>query len=437
MIISSSILFSVFLGGAAWIDHYGNERDLYLIVIQGKNYLLLYDGLLHEAPDDETVQLLKPLQSSNASQALSSMGSPLQSLKPKVHTPDEIIRMMVFKSQYASPPLTWLSFTHLGPFLNPSIAIWKNQTIICYKMHIDADIEVKSLEDPTLRSAVVFGNGQNCFTNSKLASWHFQGEDARMISMPDGKLQFFYTSHNEWLFRMFTTSAHLNESSRVVSFDKANWFTVLEHGYPGAWGRYQKNWVPFVHEGKILLIQSINPLHVMELVEKGDPARGEPGCGVPSNVTSAERNESKAFSRTFSLVDAVQIQWDYGQLRGGTPGVLLPDGKHYLSIFHSRCKLPGNVLETYFMGALTWFMCGSVFQIYSVSRAPIVNVSLYDGAWAPNRSGRSRFDYVVFPVGLLLSDDNQSVSISFGHQDVNGMLATISLKSLLGSMMRV
>jgi len=253
----------------------------------------------------------------------------------------------------------------------------------------------------------------------------------------DGRLHFFVTSHHEWNYRMFSSKISFNSTLRQTVFERKLWFSMMEKGFfPKHWSRHQKNWIPFIYKGKTMIVQSFNPLHVMELVEEGSaPFLGEPGCGLPSRWLP-EKIESKAYSKTFSMGSLLDLGWEYGELRGGTPAVLLPGEKHFFAFFHTRHHLPGNMLETYFMGAVTWCAnsSSSSFHLYSMSKSPIVNISMYEGSWTPNQRGPSRIDYVVFPLGLILNRDNKSVTISFGHQDREGFIAKIDLHSLLQTM---
>ena len=49
---------------------------------------------------------------------------------------------------------------------------------------------------------------------------------------------------------------------------------------------------------------------------------------------------------------------------------------------------------------------------YSFSQFPIVENSWYEGIWYSNA-----FDYVVYPAGIVLSDDGKTVHVSFGYQN--------------------
>lgn len=446
--------FFLIFGGVilcfGWIDHFGIVRtDVTHIVRGGKSLVLLHDGMLHEAPDEYTVEALgSRLFDPSANVSAYELGEPIRSLKMASQTPDEVMRTTILKAMYSAPPLAWLSMASLGPMINPSMALWKGYLIICFKLAIEQDVLLRVLNASTLQevrdSDVSFQKGGNCSTNTGLKSWDFIGEDVRMVPLSDGRLNFIITSHHEWFYRMFSSKASISPSllfssrPRFVTFEQMQWFTKLENGhFPRHWTQNQKNWVPFENNGTLYFVQNFNPLHILKLVEKGDPSLiGQEGCGPPTqNFRLPGRNESReVYSQVVSTAALLNLEWDFGALRGGTPGLLLPGGKYYLALFHNRHHIPGNLLETYFMGAVTWCANASDFRLYSMSKSPIVNISLYDGAWTPNRRGPSRIDYVVFPMGLILDAGGESITISLGHQDVEGIIATIGLTSLLRSM---
>ncbi len=70
--------------------------------------------------------------------------------------------------------------------------------------------------------------------------------------------------------------------------------------------RREKSWVPFDYKGSLLLAYSLQPHFIFK------PLIGTGEC------------ESVALTKG-------DIQWDLGDLRGGTPGLLV--GNEYLSFF--------------------------------------------------------------------------------------------------------
>lgn len=181
----------------------------------------------------------------------------------------------------------------------------------------------------------------------------------------------------------------------------------------------QKNWSPFLYnESKVLMIQSINPLKIVDFVAIDTPERG--------------------VANFFSSTPEAHIPYKFGHLRGGTNAVFL--GDKYLAFFHSAFTLPGNTMKTYLMGAYT-FTAHPPFRLLTMSPEPILDRFLYEGEWAPFKNRKN--DYVIFPSALILMKKGQvdvaqeELLLSFGRQDYQGWVARIELKRLLDSMVPV
>lgn len=179
--------------------------------------------------------------------------------------------------------------------------------------------------------------------------------------------------------------------------------------YPGGkQSRWEKNWVPFIYEDKLLLAYSIVPHRILR------PILGTKTC-LPA----------------FSSVGL--IQWAWGVLRGGTQAFLV-DGE-YLSFFHSSTNMAsvhseGKVIPHYFMGAYT-FSASPPFEITRISKEPIVGKNFYDGpaykTWKPLR--------VVFPGGFVF--DDHFIWVVYGRQDHELWVAKLDKKGLLNSLIPV
>ena len=85
------------------------------------------------------------------------------------------------------------------------------------------------------------------------------------------------------------------------------------------------------------------------------------------------------------------------------------------------------------MGGLTF--CSNnynknIFQLNRMSRQPLILDELYLGPWVFHK-----IDYVVFPVGIMLDDeDDRYVLISLGHQDTHAHIIRFEIEGLLNSM---
>ena len=122
-----------------------------------------------------------------------------------------------------------------------------------------------------------------------------------------------------------------------------------------------------------------------------------------------------------------------GELRGGTPAVPIPQSRLYLSFFHTRLDRPNKLPSRYYMGAMTFRIEDSRMVIIdSISPFPIVLNGTYNGAWAhPN------IDYVLYPTGIIIDPDEQTVVVAMCHQDVRSLVVKLNLKRLLLSLRKI
>lgn len=193
-----------------------------------------------------------------------------------------------------------------------------------------------------------------------------------------------------------------------------NQFLVINTDYLGEFDcrnpmRSEKNWVPFHYRGHLLLSYSISPHRIFY------PILGQNRC---ETLTLSTNN----------------IEWNLGELRGGTPAIL--DGDKYISFFHSSTPMKtvhsnDDEIIHYFMGAYT-YSCEPPFDITDISPAPIIGKGFYEGEiytpyWHPTR--------VVFPYGIVSNDVH--IWISYGRQDHEIWIAKLDKKRLLESLIPV
>ncbi len=83
------------------------------------------------------------------------------------------------------------------------------------------------------------------------------------------------------------------------------------------------------------------------------------------------------------------------------------------------------------MGAITF--CPELpFQVHAMSSLPILKESLYDGP-----AFHRNLDHVVFPISLLMDDDEDYVLLSFGLNDRYGAISKMHIAELLDSLTEV
>lgn len=166
----------------------------------------------------------------------------------------------------------------------------------------------------------------------------------------------------------------------------------------------QKNWVPFIWDGVLLLAYSLNPHEILY----PNLATGECPVACRSSFYSP---------------------WRWGTWRGGTPAVLV-DGE-YLAFFHSSMMTRseasnGVMMYHYYMGAYT-FSAEPPFNVLSASIAPIVGRDFYTPS--------SREKRVVFPGGFAIF--GSSIYVAYGKDDCEVWIAILDKSKLMKSLMPV
>ena len=178
------------------------------------------------------------------------------------------------------------------------------------------------------------------------------------------------------------------EEKKVVNIQSLNYSQNL----------VEKNWVPFVgkyNQEEFLLFQySLNPYIVF---------RHQPF--TPSVVTLP-----------------CDTSWDHlwGEIRGGTPPILLDDNT-YIAFFHSSKEDRESKLKWYYMGAYT-FSKNYPFKIKKISKRPIFNKSFYTADYCETTlpSTLNSTLKVVFPGGvesITYKENKEAFLIAYGSND--------------------
>lgn len=239
-----------------------------------------------------------------------------------------------------------------------------------------------------------------------------RSEDARLIAI-DERLYVIYSDNTsevltEGGFRMHIAEIDFDGESFIIQHIEC--IKDFEGENPC---RREKNWIPFNYQGNLLFAYSLLPHRI--LYPYLYPAQNI-GSGVCETIANTRSN----------------VSWDWGELRGGTPAILI-DPDHYLAIFHSSMNMTtlhsdGEDILHYFMGAYT-FSSKPPFQITQASPEPIVGNGFYHGTvykpyWKPVR--------VVFPCGIL--DEDGYIWVTYGRQDHEIWIMKMDKAGLLASL---
>ncbi len=229
-----------------------------------------------------------------------------------------------------------------------------------------------------------------------------QSEDARLF-VYNGKTYLIYNDNMDvafpalWERRDMYIAELLYEEDR---FSVSNPVRLIHKTkcYTQLW---QKNWVPFEHEGALYLSYTINPHEVLA-------ANFVSGICDPVHETNLE------------------INWALGPLRGSTPPVY--DDGEYIAFFHSGVISAspvsgGEEIWHYFMGAYT-FSPFPPFELSEISPLPIVGQNFYTQSDYEKR--------VIFPGGCVI--EGGLIYVAYGKDDCEMWIATLDknkLKSVL------
>jgi len=295
---------------------------------------------------------------------------------------------------------------------NPSIVRWKDHYIMVFREIICAS-ENQSLASNSRLSIVRMDNNFNIISAPQIIKGECQfpsrADDARLIAIND-TLYMIYSDNLQPIcdsaFRM--QIVELFDDGETFFIIRQEELTTFDDEKP--WKR-EKNWVPFIYNHELLLAYSLFPHKILY-----------PLC------------DNSGRCRTY-VTTYPSIVWEWGDLRGGTPAVLIDDN-YYLGFFHSSKNmksLHSNCLETlhYFMGAYL-FESQPPFTIKKISPEPIVAENFYFGEnyapyWKPINA--------VFPCGIFCEDEY--IWVSYGRQDHEMWLAKIDKRKLLDSLINV
>lgn len=246
------------------------------------------------------------------------------------------------------------------------------------------------------------GPPQLMMTRPRSSYVRSQSEDARLFRW-NGRIYLIYNDNMD--MEMSSLSDRRDMYVAEVRM-RGNRFTVsppLKLVYEERYGEqvWQKNWVPFEWNRKLLMSYSLDPHEVLT-----------------PNWVNGNCNQV-AFSNPF-------IEWDWGVLRGSTPAIKV-EGE-YLAFFHSSQLLASSAswdypMYHYFMGAYT-FAAEPPFQMQKISSRPIVGPHFYTHA--------NYYKRVVFPGGFWVQDDR--LYITYGKDDQEIWVATLDYSALKASL---
>ena len=382
---------------------------------------LIISKVAKAVPDDATIVSLGYDPQSLESISLADLnklkaGEKLASLKYNNQSPDELTRIEIAKS-YALQGNLIHDVLDVGNYINPTIVKFQGRLLLAACLSVgfsgaklkpsNGNIEFRWFNHTDYPFSTT---GPYLGIENEIESLPtvMVGQDPRIIVMDDpNKFQIYFTKQlGVKYIRMGMAKVALNTTTNIID---------IEHYYHAITptlgvNLHQKNWSPFLFRNEVLLIQSIQPFLVVK--------------------TAVQDGEMVAFHE--STTEMSDYYWPYGDVRGGTNAVFLPDKGVYLAFLHSAGHIPGLFMKTYVMGAYT-FSAEPPFRVLSMSPYPIMPYRFYDGPWHPIKN--RQIDYCVFPMSLMI--EKEDVMLSFGYQDQRGYLVRIKLQKLLDTLVPV
>jgi len=381
-------------------------------------YLVLR-GVANAIPNDQSVITLgfKPdaLDPITLAELLKLKTGPMiPSLAYNNQSPDELMRIEVVKSLVFQGELLQ-HITDVGNYINPSIVKWKGRLLAASCLSVghsgskmkpaNGNVEFRWFNhtDYPFHTTEPYLGIENEIEG---LSTPITGQDPRIVVISEDKFYVYFTNQlGERYIRMGMAMIELNTTINKVEVSR-NYRSIYPIVNPKS---DQKNWTPFIFGEEVLLIQSINPFMVVK--------------------TSAQDSEHMHAYHE-STTEMEEFYWPYGEMRGGTNAIFIPEKGVYLSFLHSAGHVTG--MKTYVMGAYT-FSAKPPFRILSMSPYPIMPQRFYDGPWHPIKN--RKIDYCVFPMSLFVEKDD--LLVSFGYQDQRGYLARIKFQALWDSLVPV
>jgi len=282
----------------------------------------------------------------------------------------------------------WINPRKLFPFgYNPSIIQYGARTLMAYRYH-----PVQSWE--TKLAIAELDHQFNVISNREITLTGPSNEDPRLFEV--GGVLFICYVHS----RLQATAAIpicAVRYGKLIEEEKA-WIvegqTLVNYEKNGESG-LQKNWVPFMHAGKLHFIYDT------ETVIEVDGAA----------VTQIHKSVPK--------------RWKWGKIRGGTSPIE-HDGK-WLRFFHSRLdNEPKPNGFRYYIGALL-MENKPPFEVIQVSKRPILIGSEIDAITVTEKSNCHQWKpNCVLPYGVIQRGDSFDVSV--GVNDSSCVISNINPK---------
>ena len=194
-----------------------------------------------------------------------------------------------------------------------------------------------------------------------------------------------------------------------------------------------KNWTPFEYKKEIYFLSMVWPFQVVSVsIHPKKPWIGTMVTHVHQDIDD-------------SCMPLYNWSPYHHRLRGGSQAIQLSENR-YFSIFHASGNVTFDdygVLKTYTMGAYTFEMSIDEdndnkisSRLLSLSVIPFIHETWYNVTWKYKPQAFGLFDYIVFPLTIMLEDED-NLFVIYGKQDEETWISRFSLKNILSTMIDV
>ena len=264
--------------------------------------------------------------------------------------------------------------------------------------------------------------------------------DARFIRTTDGRYVLVSNRHSEhrpphiYPFFMEIHSSSNSTSDVKITHGTVNKIYLEDITFIEVNRVDHKNWTPFEFNGEIYFLSSVWPFNVVSVsIHPKKPWIGRMIKLVHQNIDPSSCMKLYSWSPY------------HHTCRGGSQAIQLSKNK-YFSIFHSSGNVTDDdygILKTYTMGAYTFEMSIDETdntkvssRLLSISAIPFIHESWYTGNWSYLPSASGIFDYIVFPLTIMLEDED-NLFLVYGKQDEETWVSRFSLSNILSTMIPV
>lgn len=194
-------------------------------------------------------------------------------------------------------------------------------------------------------------------TNSQLEWRHYLvAEDARVFCYRK-ELYLVYNIHVNKFKTLYFNKLHYYKHHNLTALVHPSTLVIYQQEYHQ---KHEKNWTPFEYcidchgidncvssgSSTLLFVYSIQPHRIVMLSPYHTTKIHQQHPNTNGDRTTSTMNANTVFITDIEYDD----DWHWGEMRGGTPAIIL-DEDHYITFFHSRGTMTSTNVVTYVMGA--------------------------------------------------------------------------------------